>query len=74
MHAHSYSLMHTQTTLWFQIYMLCTRVPISLLVVLISDTLHVFDGQPPLWVYPEMAKPLTLLLKNNGYKEMVSIS
>ena len=62
--------MHTHT-----LHVVCTKVPFSLTrlpVVLISDTLRVFDGQPPLWVYPEMAKPLTLLLGNNGYKEMVS--
>ena len=38
----------------------------------ITDTLRVFDDNPPLWVYPEMAKPLALLLGTDGYNQMVS--
>ena len=35
------------------------------------DTLSVFNGEAPMWVYAEMAKPLVLLLGTDGYNQMV---
>lgn len=33
---------------------------------------HAYGGSPPLWVYAEMAKPLVMLVGQEGYHIMVS--
>lgn len=34
---------------------------------------HAYAGTPPLWVYAEMAKPLVVLMGEEGYHIMVGV-